>query len=419
MAKWFRSGRVTELEKRVEEAEERAISWTDLWGSGRVSGNVDANSINIALTLAPVWAAVRFISDTVAAMPLHAVREEDSVKVPITTPALLSDPSLFGGTFEWVQRALTSLLLRGNAFGHITSFDGNGWPQRVEWLHPDEVQVKDNRATSRPEWFWNGRPISPWLGRDSTGSLLHIPWFVIPGEILGLSPIGAFATTIETGILSQRFGRDFFGADAIPSAVLETDQEVDQQKADIIKRRFREAAKGRDAVVLGAGTKYKPITVPPEESQFLLTIKATATTVASIYGLRPEKIGGESGNSMTYANVEQQSINDVNDIRPYFTKLEEHFSNLMPRPQFARFNTGVLLRADTATRFATHGIALDKGFKTVSEVRELEDMPPLTAAQKTEISDAKKAAAPAPVAAPHDPAAQPDNVINLPSAAKK
>lgn len=417
MAKWFRSGRVTELEQRVEAAEQRAISWVDLWGSGREDGGVNGSSIDVALTLAPVWAAVRFISDTIAAMPLHAVREEDNVKIPITTPALLANPSLFGGPFEWVQRALTSLLLRGNAYGHIVSFDGNGWPQRVEWLHPDEMQIKDNRATSRPEWLWKGRPVSPWLGRDSTGELLHIPWFVIPGEVLGLSPIAAFATTIETGILSQRFGRNFFRADAIPSAVLETEQTVDQPQAQLIKDRFRHAASGREPVVLGAGTTYKPITVPPEESQFLLTIKATATTVASIYGLRPEQIGGESGNSMTYANVEQQSINDVNDIRPYFTKLEEHFSGLMPSPQYARFNTGVLLRADTKTRYETHAIALDKGFKTVTEVRELEDQPPLTDAQKQEIEDAKpQPAVPAP--APHDPAA-PDNVINLPSAANK
>ena len=413
MARWFRSGRIEALEQRVEEAETRSLDWIEAWGSGADTAGVNVNSIETALTLAPVWAAVRFISETIAAMPLHACRESNGVKVPITTPTLLSNPTIFGSPYEWTQRCLTSLLLRGNAYGLITARDMNGWPKQVEWLHPDEVTVRDNRAIARPEWLWNGRRVDAWLGRDSTGELLHIPWFVISGEILGLSPIRAFATLMETGILSQRFGRNFFRADAIPSTVLETESNVGQEQAKVIKERFRSAASGREPVVLGAGTKYKPITVPPEESQFLLTIKATATTVASIYGVRPERIGGESGNSMTYANVEQQSINDVNDIRPYFTKLEGHFSGLMPRPQYARFNPGVMLRADTKTRYETHGIALDKGFKTVTEVRELEDMEPLTSAQKAEIADAK----PKPVAVPNLAESDGNNVIKLPRAA--
>lgn len=407
-----RSKRVAELEQRVDEAEKRAISWTDMWGSGRDAAGVNGAAIDTALTLAPVWAATRLISDTIAALPLQACREFNGVKTPITTPPLLTDPTIFGGPYEWVQRALTSLLLRGNAYGLITATDMNGWPKQLEWLHPDEVTLKDNRSTSRPEWLWNNRRVEPWLGRDSTGNLVHIPWFVIPGEILGLSPIRAFATTIETGILSQRFGRNFFGADAVPSAVLETDQEVTKDKADVIKARFKQAASGRDAVVLGAGTKYKPITVPPEESQFLLTIKATATTIASIYGVRPERIGGETGNSMTYANVEQQSIADLHDMRPYLTKIEEHFTGMLPRPQFAKFNLDALLRADTKARYEAHEIALRNKWTTVTEVRELEDKGPLTAAQKTEISEAQ----PKPAAVP-DPGSESDNVIKLPRAA--
>jgi HK97 family phage portal protein len=404
--------------KSDADVEERSISFQDFWGSGADTAAVNAGTIGTALTLAPVWAATRLIADSIAALPLQAYRDIAGVSQAITTPQLLVAPSIFGGPYEWVQRALTSLLLRGNAYGLITSRDMNGWPRQVEWLHPDDVTVGDNRAIRRPQWFWLGRPIDPWLGRDSTGELLHIPWYVVPGEVLGLSPIAAFATTIETGILSQRFGRNFFRADAVPSAVLETDQAVNQDQATIIKARFAKAASGREPVVLGAGTKYKPITVPPEESQFLQTIKATSTQIAAIYGLWPEDVGGESGNSMTYANIEFESISRSHRLAPYMTKLEQHVSSLMPRPQYARFNLDAYLRADTKTRYETHAIALDKKFKTVDEVRKLEDMPPLTVEQKAEIA-ASQPALPAPVAAPPNPVAQPDNVISLPSAANK
>jgi HK97 family phage portal protein len=240
---------------------------------------------------------------------------------------------------------------------------------------------------------------------------------VLPGRVLGLSPIGAFSMTIEAGIYAQRFGRDFLADDGIPKAVLETDQTVDEPKAKIIKERFMLASRGRSPVVLGAGTKYKPITVTPEESQILQSIKANATIIASIYGVRPERIGGESGNSMTYANVENQAIADLHDLQPYLTKLEGPFSSLLPRPQYVRFNLDSLLRADTKTRYETHAIALDKKFKTVDEVRKLEDMPPLTDEQKAEI----QASQPKPQlpAAPAAPGVGPDNVIKLPNAANQ
>lgn len=359
--------------------EERSISFQDLWGSGVDIDELTLGQPHNALGLAPVWAATRLIADSIAALPLQAFREAEGIKTQITTPVILKDPSIFGTTTEWVQRALTSLLLRGNAFGLITSFDGRGFPEQLEWLHPEEVTLaNDERTTMRPQWQWRGRPVAPWLGPDSIGQLVHIPWYVMPGEILGLSPIQAFRVTIEGGLAAHRFGRDFFRNEAIPSAVLETEQKVDQQEAQLIKERFIEASKGRKPTVLGRGVKYNPITVAPDDSQFLETIRSTATTVASIYGVPPEMIGGETGSSQTYANVEQRALNLVqHTLRPYLVKLERHISTLLPEPQFARFNIDALVRADLKTRMESHKIAIDAGVRTVDEAREIEDLPPL------------------------------------------
>lgn len=408
--------------RKKKDEEQRAITFQDVWGSGADTRVVNGASIDTALTLAPVFASTRLIADTIASLPLQGYRKVGEDRRPIPTPALFANPSIFGGPFEWVQRALVSLLLRGNAYGLITSVDKFGYPMQVEWLHPDDVTIEDDRAIKAPRWYYLGRRVDPWLGRDSAGELLHIPWYVLPGHVRGLSPIRAFAMTIEAGIYTQQFGHDFFRDGAVPSGVLETDQTVDKADADVIKSRFKKAAQGRDVVVIGAGAKYRAITVPPEESQFLQSIKANATIIASIYGLKPERVGGESGNSMTYANVENQAISDLHDIRPYLTKLEGPFSTLLPRPQYVRFNLDVLLRADTKTRYETHSIALDKKFKTVDEIREDEDLPPLTDEQKAEL----KAAQPQPSAAPAadgtpgpDGTQAPGNVVQMPRAGTK
>lgn len=377
-------------------AEERSISFQDFWGSG-----FDLDDIHVgartAMTLAPVWASVRLIADSIAALPLQTFRKTGDSREKIDTPPLFTDPSLFGGQFESIQRPLVSLLLRGNAYGLITEFDSMG-PRRIEWLHPDEVSLQEDETTARPMWQWKGRPVEPFQGRDSPGQLLHIPWIVMPGRVLGLSPISAFRETIQEGILAHRFGREWFKHGGIPSAVLETDQKVDEEQGNRIKQRFKDAVRGREPVVLGVGTEYKPISVNADESQFLMSIKANAAQIASIYGVPPDRVGGElAQRTITYANVEQDSLNLVkHSFQPYLVKLEQHFSQLLPRPQFVKFNVDALVRADLKSRMESHKLALDAGWLTKDEVRELEDLPPLTAAQEEEM-------APAPPPPPEEP----------------
>ena len=355
--------------------EKRAVSFHDFWGSGADVTGVRANSTDVALTLVPVFAATRLLADSIASLPLQTFRTVGAAREQVPTGALLQDPTEFGTVYDWIHRAVTSLTLRGNAFGYVTSWDSDANPARIEWLNPDEVTVGDNRAVARPSWYWQGRPVD-------SGRLIHIPGFTLPGLVLGLSPIAAYATTIETGLYAQMFGRDWFVNGSVPASVLETEHEIDEEQAKIIKARFRAAASGREPVTLGAGVQYKPIAVPPNESQFLATMKATVTQVASIYGIPPEMIGGETGASMTYANVEQQAINFVSyTLRPHLVKLETALSRLLPPAQYAKFNVDAIIRADLKTRYEAHHLALSDGWKSKDEVRALEDLAPLPGGQ--------------------------------------
>ncbi|MEV5538484.1 phage portal protein [Saccharopolyspora shandongensis] len=337
-----------------------------------------ADDMQTALTLDAVFAATRLLSESVASLPLQTFRRSGGGKSRIDDPSLLREPSHHGTAYEWLQRAMVSLLLRGNAYGYITEFTSDGeHPRRIEWLHPDDVSTDDDtllrtmRSTGEPVWRYRGAPIP-------NDRMVHIPGYTLPGQRLGLSPIAAYAMTTETGLSAKRFGRDWFRNGSIPSAVLETAEPVTQDQARTIKERFRAAVSGREPVVLGAGTSYKPITVPPNESQFLATIKATANTIAAIYGVPPERIGGEAASSRTYANREQESQDFVTfSLRPHLVKLEAHLSALLPRPQYVKFNVDALIRADLLTRYQAHSLALHDGWKSKDEVRELEDEPPL------------------------------------------
>lgn len=350
--------------------EKRTITYQDLWGSGRDtpwrSGGIDA-----ALTLVPVFAATRLLADSVASLPLQTFRQVDDVRLRVADPQLIADPTGYGTVYDWVHRAVTSLALRGNAFGLITDVARDGTPVRIEWLHPDEVTLETDRTDTPPVWYWQGR-------RVDSSMILHVPGYTLPGRVLGMSPIKAYRLTVETGLGAQQFGRDWFAGGSTPAGVLETDQVLNEEQAEAVKRRFKQAASGRDTVVLGAGTTYKPISVPADESQFLATMRATAGQIASIYGIPPEMIGGESGNSLTYANTEQQAINFVTyTLRPWLVRLEQALTRLLPAEQFVRFNIDSIIRADLKTRYEAHHYALADGWLSRDEVRLLENRAPL------------------------------------------
>jgi phage portal protein BeeE len=81
------------------------------------------------------------------------------------------------------------------------------------------------------------------------------------------------------------------------------------------------------------------------------------------------------GNSMTYSNVTQDSIQFVRyTLRPWLSRVEQALSMLLPRGQNARFILDDMLRADTATRYAAYETGLRAGFLTINEVRTMEDM---------------------------------------------
>lgn len=359
-------------------AESRAISYNDIWATGGDITTLSVSTIDQAMRLVPVYAAWRLIADQGASLPLRAYRRaaDGSKQMLPSQPGMLTAPALYGSVYDWKQRVLLSLLSRGNAFGYVMQRDGNGVPTVIEWLNPDKCDV-DQANLARPRWFYEGGEIA---ARD----MIHIPALVQPGQVLGVSPLKAFKLTFETGTSAQQTARDWFANGAIPSAHLKnTAQTVTPEYADIAKTRYKASVKGRDVLVTGSDWELRTIGVPADEARFIETLKLTATQVASIYGIPPEMIGGETGSSMTYSTVEQNSLNFVTySLRPWLVRIEEALSALLPQPQYVKFNIDALVRSDLLTRMQAHEIALRIGLETQDEGRAIEDRPPLTDAER-------------------------------------
>jgi HK97 family phage portal protein len=178
---------------------------------------------------------------------------------------------------------------------------------------------------------------------------------------------------------AERYAARFFGDSAIPSGVITTDQDIKTVRAEEIKQRWEARHQGRrDIAVLGNGAKFQAITVPPEEAQFLEATKANVATICRYYRVPPELAASESGGSLTYANVEQRALDFLTFcLRRWIVTMEVALSVLLSSTTTVKFNAGALVRTDLLTRYQAHESAIRAGWKLRSEVRELEDLPPI------------------------------------------
>jgi hypothetical protein len=106
-------------------------------------------------------------------------------------------------------------------------------------------------------------------------------------------------------------------------------------------------------------------------------MQLNATHIASIYDLPPNRVGGKSGDSLTYSTVEQNQLQVIEALRPWLVRLEYGFSDLLPNRRVIAFNTDALLKTDLKTRTEIYQIQRNIGLRTTDELRELEDLAPL------------------------------------------
>jgi HK97 family phage portal protein len=331
-----------------------------------------------ALSLAPVFSAVSLLAGSVSTLPLQSYMRRGATRVPLgQLPPLFAALEETGQIVPWLHRCMTSILLRGNAYGLVTSRDPDGYPSAVTWLDPDLVTVQWQAMSgpgsyTQPLWYWRGREIAE-------HDMVHIPWFTQAGRVPGLSPIRAFATTINAGLSVTDYGLTWFQNGGFPPGTFQNvNSEVTQEVAEAIGSRLDNAMRRRRPLVYGKDWEYKPISVPPDEAQFVASAQLSATQIASIYHVPPEWIGGQSGTGLHYSTAEQDQIQYVmHGVRPFVETLECAFYALLPQGLHVKFDTDALVRADLRTRHEVYAIDAGIGLRTIDEMRAQEDWAPL------------------------------------------
>ena len=320
------------------------------------------------LSVPGLWRGVTLISDTIGALPIHAYRGDQRIE---PMPPILERPYPNETRIETMSAIAASLIIHGNYVAVLGDIGANGYPESLYPVSASRVHV--DRIEGRLSYKINDELFDG-------ERVMHIKNFAMPGQIVGVGIVAAQRQGIGSALAMQEYAAKYFDGGAQPTGILYSDNaDLSQDEADMLKAVWMRHYGGtsREPAVLNASTKFEQLSDNAKDSQLVESREFSLTEIANMLGL-PGYYLGAPNSSRTYSNVEQEQLQFLRGITPLITRIESAFTDLIPRGQYAKFNTDALLRSDTLTRYQAHQIALSAGFLTVDEIRaDFENRPPI------------------------------------------
>lgn len=352
---------------------------------GSTSGKVVTE--RSAMQMTAVYSCVRILSEAVAGLPLHLYRYKDGggKEKAIDHPLyrlLHDEPNPEMSSFVFRETLMTHLLLWGNAYVQIIR-NGKGEIMALYPLMPNKMRVdRDEHGKLYYEYSHSSDEAGTMKNttvRLTPYDVLHIPGLGFDG-LVGYSPIAMAKNAIGMAIACEEYGAKFFANGAAPSGVLEHPGVIkDPQKVrDAWQSQFGGSANSNKVAVLEEGMKYTPISISPEQAQFLETRKFQINEIARIFRVPPHMVGDLEKSS--FSNIEQQSLEFVKyTLDPWVIRWEQSLSRILftdeeKKTLFFKFSVEGLLRGDYQSRMNGYATARQNGWMSANDIRELENM---------------------------------------------
>ena len=340
-----------------------------------------------AMQMTAVYACVRILSEAIAGLPLHLYKytsdggKEKAINHPLYQ-LLHDEPNPEMSSFVFRETLMTHLLLWGNAYAQIIR-NGKGDVIALYPLMPNRMRV--DRDDKGQLYYTYNRVYDEALKTKSMTvvlkpyDVLHIPGLGFDG-LVGYSPIAMAKNAIGLTIATEEYGAKFFANGAAPSGVLEHPSTLKnpEKLREAWQSQFGGSQNSNRIAVLEEGLKYTPISISPEQAQFLETRKFQINEIARIFRVPPHMVGDLEKSS--FSNIEQQSLEFVKyTLDPWVVRWEQNLQRILLNPDekkdyFFKFNVDGLLRGDYASRMTGYATARQNGWMSANDIRELENL---------------------------------------------
>lgn len=342
---------------------------------GVAPGNLPGVTIDSALMVPAVAAAVSFLPSSLANLPLHAFRLRDGgaerVKGGIQR-VLNETPNEEWTSFGWRKYFWQQVFTGGRGLSWIERIGGNVvgiWP-----MDPSNTTVR--RV--------NGRKVYQFGAQEYPAKdIIDVPFMLRRDQLGVYSPIMMGAKAIQLALAMGDYAAGFFAGGGVPPLALvgpmpAGPEAVKRAQGDI--RRAIDAAKtGNDPVFpIPAGYELKPVGFEPDKGQMTEARQFQVVEIARIYSLPPVFL--QDLTHGTFSNTEQQDLHLVKHLIAQWAKAFEEEINLKvfgskSGGRYAEHNLDALMRGDFKSRIDALARGVQSALYTPDEARELEGRP--------------------------------------------
>ena len=340
-----------------------------------------------AMQMTAVYSCVRILAEAIAGLPLHlyCYKEDGGKEKALGHPLYLllhDEPNPEMSSFVFRETLMTHLLLWGNAYAQIIR-NGKGEVVALYPLMPNRMTVDRDSSGQLFYSYQMSNSDAPTMPGGTVilkpSDVLHVPGLGFDG-LVGYSPIAMAKNAIGLAIATEEYGAKFFANGATPGGLLEYPGTV--KDPDRVRESWNKGFSGSQnagkVAILEEGMKYTPISIAPEQAQFLETRKFQINEIARIFRIPPHMIGDLEKSS--FSNIEQQSLEFVKyTLDPWVVRWEQSLSRALFTPEeksryFFKFNVEGLLRGDYQSRMNGYATARQNGWMSAKDIRELENL---------------------------------------------
>ena len=340
----------------------------------RLNGSWSALSVtpDSVLTVPAVFAAQQLTAGTIFQLPFDEFRKTEDGRREVPASPLVAAPSGLVPAEEWRFQAVEAAQLHGNAVGVIVARDRLLYPTQVELVDPKRVLVKWDAQTRELAWKIDDEIVP-------ADDIWHMPGRPKVGSPLGVGLVQFMAESAALGLAARRYAAAWFADGGAPVVVASMQKDPGATGAARLKEAIQTAISSRAPLVKPADVELSEWKgSKPSDAELVELLRQNSTDVAMFYALPPELIGGSTGDSMTYSNVEHRVLDLLAfGVSFWLIKLEKALTRSRPPGVYVKANEAAIIRTDHKTKVETLAAEIAAGLRTKNEGRKMLDLPAL------------------------------------------
>ncbi len=344
-------------------------------------------SPDAAMQVSTVYACVSLLARVISSLPLMVYETMPDGRRKLARDSRLwmvlhSRPNDVMTPRDFWSTMIMHWAMRGNAYAQIIR-DSSGdlislWP-----LSPDQTEVfVDKNGQVAYKYQKDGQAYI--LG---VNDVFHIK--DIGNGLIGLSKLSFMSSSVKEATDTQKFATENAENYGKPSGILTVDHILKKDKNGVNERdRIRQSlydfrtGGSSKIVVLEADMKFNPVSLTPEESQLIENRRFSVEEICRWFGVPPILIGA-SGATTWGSGISEITSGFVKfTIGPMLVSIEQALRSRVftldeRMTMQAEFSLDALMRGDITSRYQAYATAVQNGFKTRNEVRQLENDEPV------------------------------------------